>query len=141
MDDAFRVLQKKEIYEFLEGSGDQELVQHDGSWYGLPYHTANELDNICRSFGYTDELGGSRWMYMEALFQFAIEKSRCSELIAYLFSLERFDNLQSLSDMDEIDDVVINVAKSDEPVVIVHDEVDMDDDDEEDTRFDGVEED
>ena len=42
-------------------------------------------------------------------------------------------------DMDEIDDVVINVAKSDEPVVIVHDEVDIDDDDEEDTRFDGVE--
>ncbi len=43
-------------------------------------------------------------------------------------------------DMDEIDDVVINVAKSDEPVVVVHDEVDIDDD-EEDTRFDGLEED
>ena len=40
-------------------------------------------------------------------------------------------------DMEEIDDVVINVAKSDEPVVIVHDEVDVDDD-EEDTRFDGM---
>ena len=44
-------------------------------------------------------------------------------------------------DMDEIDDVVINVAKSDEPVVVIHDEVDVDDDDEEDTRFDGLEED
>ncbi len=42
-------------------------------------------------------------------------------------------------DMDEIDDVVINVAKSDEPVVVVHDEVDIDDDDEEDTRFEGME--
>ncbi|MBR6159516.1 MAG: DNA gyrase subunit A [Lachnospiraceae bacterium] len=41
-------------------------------------------------------------------------------------------------DMEDIDDVVINVAKSDEPVVVVHDEVDIDDDDEEDTRFDGV---
>ena len=41
-------------------------------------------------------------------------------------------------DMDEIDDVVINVAKSDEPVVVVHDEVDIDDD-EEDTRFEGME--
>ena len=30
-------------------------------------------------------------------------------------------------DMDDIDDVVINVAKSDEPVVIIHDEVDVDD--------------
>ncbi len=45
-------------------------------------------------------------------------------------------------DMDDIDDVVINVAKSDEPVVIIHDEVDVDDDDdEEDTRFDGVDDD
>ncbi len=45
-------------------------------------------------------------------------------------------------DMEDIDDVVINVAKSDEPVVIVHDEVDLDnDDDDEDTRFDGVDDD
>ena len=42
-------------------------------------------------------------------------------------------------DMEDIDDVVINVAKSDEPVVVVHDEVDVDDD-EEDTRFDGLDE-
>jgi DNA gyrase subunit A len=40
--------------------------------------------------------------------------------------------------MEDIDDVVINIAKSDEPVVVIHDEVDVDDDDEEDTRFDGV---
>ena len=33
MDNAFCVLQKKEVYEFLEGSGDQELVQHEGTWY------------------------------------------------------------------------------------------------------------
>ena len=44
-------------------------------------------------------------------------------------------------DMDEIDDVVINVAKSDEPVVVIHDEVDVDDDDDEDTRFDGMDDD
>ena len=43
-------------------------------------------------------------------------------------------------DMEDIDDVVINIAKSDEPVVVVHDEVDVDDD-EEDTRFDGIDED
>ncbi len=41
-------------------------------------------------------------------------------------------------DMEDIDDVVINVAKSDEPVVVIHDEVDIDDEDE-DTRFDGME--
>ncbi len=105
MDDSFKVLQKKEIYEFLEGSGDQQLVQHKGSWFGLPYHSAVELDDICRSFGYTGELGGSRWTYVEALMQFAIEQDRCSELLSYLLSVEQFTNLNGLFSMDEIDDV------------------------------------
>ena len=39
--------------------------------------------------------------------------------------------------VDEMDDVVINTAKSDEPIVIIHDEID----DEEDTRFDNVSDD
>ena len=105
MDESFKVLQKKEIFEFLEGSGDQELVQYNGSWYGLPYHSASELDDICRSFGYTGELGGSRWTYVEALMQFAIEQERCSELLSYLLSVEQFTNLNGLSSMDEIDAV------------------------------------
>ncbi len=105
MDEAFKVLQKKEVYEFLEGSGVQELVQYKGSWYGLPYHSASELYDICRSFGYTGELGGSRWTYIEALIQFAIEQERCSELLSYLLSVEQFTNLNGLSSMDEIDSV------------------------------------
>lgn len=36
MDIAFKVLQQKEIYEFLEGSGDQDLVTYNGQSYGLP---------------------------------------------------------------------------------------------------------
>ena len=54
MDIAFRVFQKKEIYEFLQGDGDQELVQYNGKWYGLPYHRASDLGSICRSFGEAD---------------------------------------------------------------------------------------
>ena len=105
MDEAFKVLQRKEVYEFLEGSGIQELVQYKGSWYGLPYHSASELHDICRSFGYTGELGGSRWTYIEALIQYAIEQERCSELLSYLLSVEQFTNLNGLSSMDEIDSV------------------------------------
>lgn len=105
MDESFKVLQKKEVYEFLEGNGNQELVQHKGVWYGLPYHTASELWDICRSFGYTGELGGSRWTYIEALIQFAIEQNRCSELLSYLLSIDWFKNLNELSSMDEIDHI------------------------------------
>ena len=40
--------------------------------------------------------------------------------------------------VDEMDDVVINTARSDEPIVIIHDELD---DEDEDTRFDNVSDD
>ena len=113
MDIAFRVFQKKEIYEFLQGDGDQELVQYNGKWYGLPYHRASDLGSICRSFGYTEDLSGSRWTYLESLFQYAIETNRCSELFTFLFSLEQFYNLEDLPSMDEIESIhqkIINAA-------------------------------
>lgn len=104
MDDSFKVLQRKEIYEFLNGDAEaRELVQHGGTWYGLPYHTATELDGICRSFGYIGMLGGNRWTYMEALVQYAIDENRCGELLSYLFSVEQFTNLNNLPTMAEID--------------------------------------
>ena len=40
MDDAFKVLQQKDIYELLEGSSDFEIVASDGNRYGMPYLTA-----------------------------------------------------------------------------------------------------
>ena len=81
MDTSFSVLQKKEIYEFLEGSGDQELVTYGNQSYGLPYHSAAELDTICHSFGMSEIPCGSRWTYMEALIQFAIDNNRCESCI------------------------------------------------------------
>lgn len=75
----------------------------DGKWYGLPYHTGAELSSMCRAFGYTGELIGSRWNYMEALIQFAIDQNRCSELLLYLFSLEQFKYLNELPTIEEID--------------------------------------
>lgn len=39
MDDAFKVLQQKDIYELLEGSSDFEIVASDGNRYGMPYLT------------------------------------------------------------------------------------------------------
>lgn len=105
MDTAFKVLQQKEIYEFLEGSGDQELVIHKGQSYGLPYLSGTDLDNICRAFGVTEPLGGSRWTYVEALVQYAIDNDRCDEMLTYLFSLDKFKNLKEIQEMDEIEEL------------------------------------
>lgn len=94
-DDNFKVLKKKEIYEFLEGNG-PSLVTHNGTEYGLPYYTTTQLSSLCTEFGLTDVVGGSRWCYVEELLDYAIEQQRCDELFRFLFSEKQFANLQDM---------------------------------------------
>ena len=105
MDTAFKVLQQKDIYEFLEGNGEQELVFYDGQPYGLLYLSGTDLNNICRAFGITDVLGGSRWTYVEVLLQYAIDNNRCDEMLSYLFSLDNFKNLKEIKDIEEVEKI------------------------------------
>lgn len=92
-DQAFKVLQNKEVYEFLEGSGKNDLIEYQGFSYGLPYLTAGDLHSYCQHFGVSAP-GGSRWTYVEVLLQYAIENSCCNELLNYFFDLSHFKNLQ-----------------------------------------------
>lgn len=111
-DDNFKVLKKKEIYEFLEGSG-SPLVTYNGIEYGLPYYTAAQLNSLCVDFGLTDVGGGSsRWCYVEELLDYAIENQRCDELFCLLFSEKQFINLQDIEDMQEVDNVYNKIVKA-----------------------------
>lgn len=110
-DDSFKILRKKEFYEFLEGSG-PTLAEYKGTEYGMPYYTASELASICTNFGCGDYPGGSRWTYVEALLDFAIAEERCDELLCFFFSEERFSNLNDLRTMDEIDTVYQSIVKA-----------------------------
>ena len=92
-DENFKYLQIKEVYEFLEGSGKKDLVTYKGHDYGLPYLTGSNLESYCAQFGVHD-VGGSRWMYVESLLQYAIEDNRCDELFNYIFDLSHFKDLQ-----------------------------------------------
>ena len=112
MDTQFVVLQQKEVYEFLEGSGNNDLELFDGQLYGMPYLTGTELYNICNTFGVTDIPSGSRWTYVEALIKFAIENDRCDELLRYLFALARFKNLQGLPDMATVEKLHNRIVSS-----------------------------
>lgn len=94
-DDNFKVLKKKEIYEFLEGNG-PSLVTHNGTEYGLPYYTGTQLSSLCTEFGLTEVVGGSRWCYVEELLDYVIEQQRCDELFRFLFSEKQFTNLQDI---------------------------------------------
>lgn len=67
-DEKFKILLQKDIYELLEGSGSgASLVKFNGKEYGMPYYSATMLEKLCREFGVTDTLGGSRWNYVETL--------------------------------------------------------------------------
>lgn len=102
-DDSFEALQRKEVYELLEGNG-PALITHNGIDYGLPYLTGSQLSDLCVEFG-APSVGGSRWCYIESLLQYAIDTNRCDELFQFLFRTENFSNLQNLQSMDEIDEV------------------------------------
>ena len=103
-DQAFKLLQKKEIYVFLEGSGDP-LITYKGTRYGMPYCTGAQLQTICLDFGYTGFTEGSRWEYVEGLLNFAITNGRCDELLKFFLNEERFEQLRELDSMEEIDAV------------------------------------
>lgn len=103
-DEKFKVLQKKEIYELLEGNG-PSFVKHNGKEYGLPYYTETQLCELCLEFGVTDTVVGSRWCYIEALLDYAIKNQRCDELFHFLFSESQFTNLQDIEDLKEVDAV------------------------------------
>ena len=105
-DEKFKILLKKDIYELLEGSGSgASLVKFNGKEYGMPYYSATMLEELCREFGVTDTLGGSRWNYVETLMKYAIENQRCDELFRVLFDETRFTNLQNIEDLDDVDKV------------------------------------
>ena len=104
MDESFKVLQRKEVYELLDGSANDNLVEIDGQPYGMPYLTTTELSSICGAFGVFD-VQGSRWNYVEALLQYAILNDRCSEVLSYFLSLEHFNYLNSLEDLDIIEKI------------------------------------
>lgn len=103
-DEAFKILLKKEIYEFLEGSG-EPLLTYKGVQYGMPYYTANQLETICTDLGYVDFTPGSRWTYVEGLLRYAISTGRCDEVLKYFFNIERFEQLREIGSMEEIDTV------------------------------------
>ena len=109
-DEKFCLLQKKEIYEFLEGSG-TSLVNFNGREYGMPYYTATQLDELCTNFGVKENIVGSRWCYVEALLNYAIENERCDELFQLLFDEKQFDNLQDIDDMDDVYRVYRQIVK------------------------------
>ena len=96
----FSLLKTKPIINIL--IGDVELL----NGYKMPYLTGSNLCELSTQFGlpmsYT--WGGqnlSRWKYMEQLLDFLSKQNRVHELLAFLFDLKRFTELNSLGYIDK----------------------------------------
>lgn len=97
----FSLLRTKPIINVL--IGDVELF----NGYRLPYMTGSDLCKLCTQFGLPKSYtwGGqnmSRWMYMDQLLEYLNKQDRINELLAYLFDLGRFKELNSLGDIDKV---------------------------------------
>ena len=97
----FSLLRTRPIINVL--IGDVELF----NGYRLPYMSGPDLCKLCTQFGLpmTYTWGGqnmSRWMYMDQLLEYLNKQDRINELLAYLFDLGRFKELNSLGDIDKI---------------------------------------
>ena len=108
----FSLLNNRKIIDIL--IGDIKLFEQ----YGLPYMTGSDLCQLCTSFGLpqTYSWGGvnrSRWTYMQSLLDFLNKQKRVPDLLSYLFNMSRFEELNSLGDVDEIKNIhksIISIA-------------------------------
>jgi hypothetical protein len=60
---------------------------------------------MCQEFGLKDFQGGSRWEYVEAMLEFAINNAKCDELFQLFFDLRYFENLKEIGPLPEIEQV------------------------------------
>lgn len=99
----YGVLRRKDIIAILDG--DVLIEEKENYRVQMPYLSGSKLVEMCNNFGLSRSYGSeSRWVYLDNLFEYAIEEKRCDELLRYLFNIDKFVNLLELSSAKEIDD-------------------------------------
>ena len=89
-----------------------DILIGDAKVYGefsLPYMSGPDLCHLSTTFGLprTYTWGGrgvvnkSRWEYMQDLLKFLNPKGRVQELLSYLFTQGRFENLTGIGDIQK----------------------------------------
>lgn len=89
---GFNLLKTKDVYAILDGdkSFRSDALDEDIS---LPYQSGPMLVEVLNKFGIDATYdSSSRWMYVNVLLEHCIENDRVSDMLAYFFSLGRFQN-------------------------------------------------
>lgn len=101
MSDAFNLLRSKEIIAILDGDtkyGDYEFEDCTTVKIAMPYLSGSDLCDLSTLFGlpvtYSWNGGAlSRWQYLDNLLEYCIKNNKCSNLLAYMFSLAQFSKV------------------------------------------------
>lgn len=112
MNDPFTLLKNKEIIAILDGDtkyGDYEFEDCRTVKISMPYLSGADLCALSTLFGlpvtYSWSGGAlSRWQYLDNLLEHCIEKKKCSNLLAHMFSLNQFSKVLNGHGANEINE-------------------------------------
>lgn len=112
MNDSFTLLRNKEIIAILDGDtkyGDYEFEDCRTVKISMPYLSGADLCALSTLFGlpvtYSWSGGAlSRWQYLDNLLEHCIEKKKCSNLLAHMFSLNQFSKVLNGHGANEINE-------------------------------------
>lgn len=103
---SLELLRQRSIIDILIGDKEMNLKDEQVT---LPYLSGPNLCDISTRYGLNESYswnggGKSRWVYMDDLMEYLILENRVSDLLIYLFSLQRFEGHITGGSAEEIKD-------------------------------------
>jgi len=115
MSELFKLLKNKEIISILDG--DKTFGEIDNVLISMPYLSGPDLCAISTTFGLQVEYGWnggalSRWMYLDNLLDYCVDKNKIQQLLSYLFAKDKFvDKLKNLT-AQEIEETYVEIINT-----------------------------
>ncbi len=111
MTSKYELLRRKNIIEILDG--DITIEEKEKYKVKMPYLSGPKLCELSNDFGLYREYGKeSRWVYLDDLLKYVIEKNRCDELLIRMFSKEAFKDLLTLKTKKEVEDAYSYIVQA-----------------------------
>lgn len=98
------LLRSKAILAILDG--DTQFGEIDSVTISMPYLSGPKMVDVSQLFGLSATYGSqSRWVYLDDLMTYCIANNRFSDLLAYLFSKQQFEEKLKGKTPEQIDDI------------------------------------
>jgi len=111
----YSLLKSKEVLSILDG--DKDFGEYNGVKVSLPYLSGPMLCDLSTAFGLPVEYGWSggslsRWVYLDNLLAYCIERDKVQQLLAYLFAKDKFAEKMRGLTPSKIDNTYQHIIKT-----------------------------